>query len=204
VGHITLCRETICPAAVSLRDARGTASGTKAGTNGRVGRTLDVAVALIIGLAGGLIGALIGAYTQRTIARWQIEADNAKVRSAAYREFARLVTPQRIHRSMAATVFNVQGKEVLDQAAIEDWRKELDAASGDLQVVAPETVHAALTAFLESLATEQSLIEKLRGSAANDDDSWARLTVGIDHFLERRWKPHYDALMAAVRADVAP
>ena len=162
----------------------------------------------VTGLAGaalaGLAGAFIGAYTQRSVARWQIEADNAKVRSAAYRDFLRLATPQRIQRTMAATVFNAVGNELQDQPAVEAWRKDFDASVADLLVVTPEAVHIALSTFVETVTNEQLRIDNfVRGCLHDGMGDWASQHEGMDAVREERWKASYETLVASIRSDVA-
>jgi hypothetical protein len=155
-------------------------------------------------LAAGLGGSLLGGYTQRHIARSQIAADNAKIRAAAYGDFLRLATPQRIERSLAAAGFNAAGQPVEDQDEVVRWRRELDAASANLLVLAPAEVRHMLDAFLLVLASEEARISAGVFEDVNEGlGDWLAVQHARENVLERRWESDRSALVDAIRADVA-
>jgi hypothetical protein len=150
-------------------------------------------------------GAVVGAYATISVARWQIEADNAHIRAAAYRDLLRLAIPTRIERSLAATVFNLVGKEVPDQAEVEAWRKEIDEVSGALLAVASDDVKTALEGFLTGLARENARVDRTMTECFNDGyDDWIAQQEGRKVVEQRAWTPERERLIEAVRADVRP
>jgi hypothetical protein len=150
-------------------------------------------------------GAVVGAFATVSVARWQIEADNARIRAAAYRDLLRLAIPSRIERSLAMTVFNIIGREVTDQAEVEAWRKEIDEVSGALLAVASDNVKTALEGFLAALAREQGRVDTKMSECFNDGfDDWIAQQEGRRVVEQRGWTGERETLIDAIRLDVRP